>query len=36
MPRGGRVKRYPEDFKGSAVQMVLSRDESILSMFSVD
>ncbi len=32
MPRGGRVKRYPEDFKESAVQMVLSRDESILSI----
>ena len=32
MPRGGRVKRYPEDFKESAVQMVLSRDESMLSI----
>jgi len=32
MPRGGRVKRYPEEFKESTVQMVLKSDESIISV----
>ncbi len=29
MPRGGMGKRYPEDFKYSAVEMALQGDQSI-------
>jgi len=29
MPRGGQGKRYPEDFKQSAIELALSNDESI-------
>jgi len=29
MPRGGQGKRYPEDFKYSAIELVLSGDKSI-------
>ena len=29
MPRGGRVKQYPEEFKQSAVEMALNGEQSI-------
>jgi len=29
MPRGGRVKQYPEEFKQSAIEMALNSDQSI-------
>jgi transposase len=32
MPRGGVVKRYPEDFKQSAIEMAMQGDQSILQI----
>lgn len=32
MPRGGTGKRYPEDFKRSAVEMALQEEQSILQV----
>lgn len=32
MPRGGVGKRYPEDFKRSAIEMVLNSDESMMQI----
>jgi transposase len=29
MPRGGKVQRYPDDFKQSAIEMALQEDQTI-------